>query len=1160
MTTTKLTHEQETALSAHDRTVSLAAGAGCGKTFVLTERFLSYLDPQELQPTAELQQLVAITFTDAAAREMRDRIRRRCFERLEESRKPEERAAWQQILRGIDTARISTIHSFCDRLLRSHAVEAGIDPQFDLLDPPAAELLRLQTLDDFLRELLEEGDSRILALATRFRLRTLREHLAILMGQDLQPFLATWNGATTDHLVDTWKEYHRDVFTPQMAGKILHAECVGQFRHLCQTGDVNAPNFPAHVEQVMQALDQLEAGDPHDAARQLHKLARVQGVCTKKQWEDEEEYEQYKNVCGTVRKLIEASLLTQQLDVEQCQEFAGVGLELAEIVGQLAQRHHEIKQAENVLEFDDLLRTASRLLTQPEFQSLRKNLVGSIRLLMVDEFQDTDPLQVEIVKALCGDDWKQQGLFVVGDHKQSIYRFRGAEPRVSGELRQSLDEQSRLALTTNFRSQPAILDFVNHVFCNAFAEEYESLNASRPQTTPTPAVEFLWATDDGQDDDRGIGQLSGVQRERAREAGFIARRLAELIDSAEPLIPDPTDSEGSTELRPLQLGDIAILLRSLSDVAIYEDALRQQGLDYYLAGGHAFYAQQEIYDLLNLLRAVDSEADELSLGGALRSPIFALTDETLFWLVKQHGSLNRGLSASRSTKSLNPAEVAKVQSAATTLEELRRSKDGMLVEELISLALERTGYDATLLCEFLGERKLANIRKLVEQARTVDRSRPGDLNGFITQLAEFVVRAPKEALATTQAEGDVIRIMTIHNAKGLEFPLVVLPDLERTSRPSDTKPVFDPQLGPLVTNKDKKRLVGFDLHRALEKEQDFAERQRLLYVACTRAADYLILSSNFKDLDKPKSDWSQLLASRYDLATGRPHSVASENEIKSFVRVTTSEPPQVRKKSSSTRGENLDKLVDEAEKLIAQGKGTVPPSVAPIPVHHAARSRFSFSRLSGALEHLDSLENVAVDPVKESAQPSALDPLSFGTLVHDVLERVDFSAPNNIASLCQFLAPQHFGDNAQQAAEEAEVLSKQFLKSSRADQLAQAQRVMREVEFLLPWPEAGNAYLQGFIDCLYQDAAGHWHVLDYKSNQGSSESVPKLAEKYHMQMYVYALACKRALGVAPVESVLYFLRPQTEFVCTFDENQERLLHDQITAAIANQRHPTPQPS
>ena len=258
------------------------------------------------------------------------------------------------------------------------------------------------------------------------------------------------------------------------------------------------------------------------------------------------------------------------------------------------------------MEFDDLLSRTLALLTNERFPQVQTNLTRSTRLLMVDEFQDTDPLQVAIVTALRGEKWTEQGLFVVGDFKQSIYRFRGAEPRVSSELRATLPVDSRLSLTTNFRSQPAILKFVNALFHDSFADDYEPLATHRPQLTPTPAVEFLWSQPDQQQEngetERRLGRAA---RYRLQEARYIARRLAQLLDSNEPMIVENADDEEQS-VRPLQLGDIAILLRSLSDVALYEEALREYGLDYYLAGGHAFYAQQEIYDVLHLF-AIDRE-------------------------------------------------------------------------------------------------------------------------------------------------------------------------------------------------------------------------------------------------------------------------------------------------------------------------------------------------------------------------------------------------------------------------------------------------------------------------------------------------------------------------------------------------------------------------
>jgi len=567
-------------------------------------------------------------------------------------------------------------------------------------------------------------------------------------------------------------------------------------------------------------------------------------------------------------------------------------------------------------------------------------------------------------------------LFVVGDFKQSIYRFRGAEPRVSSELRATLPEDSRLSLTTNFRSQPAILDFVNALFHDAFAEGYEPLIAHRPQLSPPPAVEFLWSQPDPQQEDNHEKHRRGNSaRGRMQEARYIARRLANLLDDGDPLVVDRS-AEGEATARPLQLGDIAILLRTLSDVALYEEALREYGLDYYLAGGHAFYAQQEIYDVLHLLRSIASPVDDLSLAGLLRSPMFALTDETLFWLVEQGGSLNAGLFADTLPDELSADERAKTLRAATTIGELRQQKDQLLVAQLLSKAIAATGYDAILLTEFLGHRKWANVQKLIEQSHALDRTRPGDLNGFVTQLSEYVARAPKEPLAATRAEGDVIRIMTIHYAKGLEFPLVVVPDLDRPNNRGSHHPVFDKELGPLVPASEKKDLVGWDLYQFAELEEDREERKRLLYVACTRAADYLLLSSSIADLQKPKSDWMKLLGEHFDLSDGTSLMDLPEGYLSPEIRVTTVEPDTTRKPASATRGADLQKLIAKTHQLAEAGKGVVPEEVTPIAVNRRARRRFSFSRLSGKLEVVSRESRAASDDKAISVEARGLGTLS----------------------------------------------------------------------------------------------------------------------------------------------------------------------------------------
>ena len=528
--------------------------------------------------------------------------------------------------------------------------------------------------------------------------------------------------------------------------------------------------------------------------------------------------------------------------------------------------------------------------------------------------------------------------------------------------------------------------------------------------------------------------------------------------------------------------------------------------------------------------------------------MFAFTDETLYWLVEHAGSLNAGLFGDSLPDELTAIERAKVVRAATTLGDLRQRKDELLVAELLSEAISATGYDAVLLTEFLGQRKWANVQKLIEQARALDRTRPGDLHGFVTQLSEFVVRTPKEPLAATRAEGDVIRIMTIHYAKGLEFPLVVVPDLDRPNFPGARQPVFDDELGPLVPAADKKEIVGWDLHRFAEQEQDREERKRLLYVACTRAADYLLLSSSIENLQKPKSDWMKLLGEHFDLTDGSCVAELPPDYTKPAIRVTTVEPETTRTPAGPTRGADLHQLIDKTHQLAEAGKGVVPADVEPIPVDRKARKQFSFSRLSGQLRSVARFATTG-EP------PSDIDARGLGTLVHAVLERVDFDRSiNDLQELCSFLAPQNVEDEPHLAANEATEMIGRFLSSPRAKQLATARAVHREVEFLLPWPLDDNAtdgrFLHGFIDCLYLDEQSNWHLLDYKSNQVPVGGIHELAKGYAIQMFVYHHACERALGVAPVETVLHFLRPGDEVSFEWGPKDLSVFQQRVNELIA----------
>jgi ATP-dependent helicase/nuclease subunit A len=1149
-----LTDEQALALHTRDTSIALAAGAGCGKTFVLSERFLSHLDqdPSFIEHAAELHQLIAITFTDAAAREMRRRIRQKCYDRSQTAPTKESQDAWLKLLRAIEAARVSTIHSFCTSLLRQHAVEAGLDPTFGVLEQGAADVLESEVIDDVLRERLAALDATTMDLAAASGLSRLKDQLRELLKYRHADTFRQWRSTTPDELVAVWHDSYQNAVLPEMLAELGRSPAAATMLRLLASHAATKKSFVAARDALLDQLPRLAAGELGiDALAALRPSIGVQGICNAKDWPAQEVFDQYKQAAATLRGDLD-KCLKLRFDPAAAQSAAELGLKLLDLAQVAAEHYERAKSTAGKLDFDDLLYHAKELLTGEEHAALRERLSKDLRLLLVDEFQDTDSLQVELVRALCGDvtDGK---LFFVGDVFQSIYRFRGAEPEVFVNLRQQIPQPGQLPLTRNFRSQPAVLSFVNALFVKMLGEGYQPLRPNRPQATAEPAIEFLWTITP---DKRASGGKSDAREQEARR---IARRLRQFLETEEPIIADAKADGGK---RPLQLGDVAILFRALSDVALYETALRDYDLDYYLVGGHAFYAQQEIFDVLNLLRAVASGADEISLAGVLRSPFFSLADETLFWLVESAGSLNDGLFADEFPQELSTAERLKVVAAAETLRYLREHKDSLPITTLLDEALARTGYDAALLAEFLGERKLANLGKLLEQARSADSAGVLDLAGFISQLAEFVSREPKEALAATLSESaNVIRLMTIHQAKGLEFPLVIVADVDRKADFRAPAAALDPRLGPVVKPPDDRDAeptsTGIDLYRALEKRAEAEERKRLFYVAATRAADYLILSSSLAgyDANELDSDWTKLLAERFDLATGEMRGTLPAGFAVPQVRVVSSDPEIELKPHGASRGPDLLQIVEEARDLAGSGRGLIPTDIGPIEPDATARRQFSVSRLSGRLIHPDAHDAEAVP----AAEADAIDALALGTFVHAALARMDLRGTGEILPLCEQIASERVVKNAARSLTLAAEMLTRFRDSQRCQAIAAAKAIHRELEFLLAWPPGVNGaagrYLQGFFDCVYQDARGGWHLVDYKTNDVTAAEVPAIAERYEMQMLLYALALERALGTPPVEIALHFLKPRVEHIFTWDDEARKrcitLVDEAFARSIAN---------
>ena len=478
----------------------LSAGAGCGKTMVLTERFLSALGEAGGRP---LRALVALTFTEKAARELRQRIRARCRAGVVSGQGAER---WWAVLRGLDAAPIGTFHEFCARLLRRHAMQAGVDPEFAILDESIAGSLREEAVRIALRKLLAARDADLIVLASDYGLRQVREalgRLAALRGADS---LEEWVQQQPEAIAERWSAVPEERLWPTVRDRAQ--PMVVRCRRLLEALDSDVTKIRDRRTAVLEALHVLDPGAPlcpADRIDELVELLRVQDLPRAASWPSPDVYEAIKTSFADLRDHVKKHVgpALEWGDPESLIAAAGRSLQFARLALAVRREHERLKRRRRGLDFDDLLVRARDLLRHhPELAMPEAAAAGStaIEFVLVDEFQDTDGIQGEVLRLLSGAAFRTGRLFVVGDMKQSIYRFRGAEPGIFRDWRSEFPAHGRLSLTENFRSVPGIIGFVNALFGDCFRDldptespaDAQRLHPVRSEDTCQPAVEFLW--------------------------------------------------------------------------------------------------------------------------------------------------------------------------------------------------------------------------------------------------------------------------------------------------------------------------------------------------------------------------------------------------------------------------------------------------------------------------------------------------------------------------------------------------------------------------------------------------------------------------------------------------------------------------------------------
>ncbi len=851
----RLTPEQEAVVWTRG-SLAVSAGAGTGKTLLLAHRYLFHVLEERQSPLS----VVALTFTERAALELRARIRE--ILRAELQRPPESEPTGEEegaidrevILAELEAAQISTIHALCLRICQEHPEEAGVPHQVTVLDDISRGLHLPGWIEDALDTLPQQIYDRLPYSVLRAALPPLLE----------DPVTAEWAFERDPAEWPARLAEERQRLRTSLTTDPLWLSSAALLETLSgPPGDLMEVNRQT-VLQSLALMGDSEAA--HSAAIARIAAIKVRGGSAAK-W-GKESFEATKTAIKALRA--QAQKLHPKevaLDWDGTPERAQLNRTMVELLPSLREAFHwtqahieRAKRAARQLDFGDLELGALKALASP---AVRRYYQTRWRSFLVDEFQDTNPVQRAILDRL------QEGstITIVGDAKQAIYGFRRAGHEVFEETRTRIldDGGSNHSLSRSFRTHQRLIESFNLVFAELLAAQHEPLDAARP-CSPHDGPSLRWITLEQEKSPRGRSRSS-----TRVEAAYLAEQIEEILQSGHP-VHDPK----TQEVRPAGPGDVAILCRTWALAEIHSQALLERQIPSCQRGGSNLFQTMEARDGLALLDLLGNPLENIPLLGVLRSPFFAISDRHLLevrqqWrsrppapaeepesLASQKGQkARRALTWWTMLEGLAPTLPSPVARAVGILQQLLAARREHSASELFQMANRLTGYDAVLTHLPGGEQRLADWRALLDLIEWIESENGADLVTVwrrLRRIRQLELRVPRPSLEAQ----DAVTVSTIHGAKGLEWPIVVLPSPPRTSPRRPPAIHFDPQLGVALTLTDqsdpesaeetgtKKRSPGpapFELLKQRAQSREEAESRRLRYVAMTRARDLVLLAS-----------------------------------------------------------------------------------------------------------------------------------------------------------------------------------------------------------------------------------------------------------------------------------------------------------------------------
>ena len=1091
-----------------DKSLCVTAGAGTGKTFVLVTRYFNLIEEAQCNPA----KILVLTYTKLAASEMKDRVLKKLYEK--------EGPFWENVREDMMWAKISTIHSFCSRILHEFSYEAHISQNLALLEPQqmnslieeAKQQLFTRTENDELREstrrcLVAWGENTLMNyLQTLYENRVDASNFFTILKEKPEDISGEWQVQQTEIQQKVGNSFLDNPAACSAANNLYDLAC--QYRDTDEPAtrflSQAKPNLKTLVKsdqrsEICMALVALQQDIKETKARTNMGKEATFGEVNQKILQES----------FIFLKMIIGDLPMAVLGLD-CDPKSPAMLRTLSSLNDLAVVYEGFsnildtgKKVSGAIDFTDQIALTYGLLKNNP--AVREKMQKRFEYIMIDEYQDTDPMQAGIISLLLGGDGSDEPdtdrLFVVGDPKQSIYLFRNADVTQFKRTRDHITQicgGREVPLEMNFRSTPEVIHFANATFSRLFSDSeapwefhYDPITPSEKRKNDKGSVEILFTPAEGNALDQSIA-----------EADILATKIKATIENSEK----PVYWDGKDHLpdgRKATYGDCAVLIETRTNLEYYLDALNRNGVPYKVHSGVGFYETQEVIDMYNLLTFLCNNSDDIALYGILRSPWFGFSDADLFRASEGYGT---GL-FSRLLQSENKL----IREAVHCLQRWSAVARTLPPSELLYTLIAESGIIAVNAALSNGAQRQANLDKLCDLVMKWERLGFYTIDLLVNQLGELIETKMKEGEAEADTDEDAVTVMTVHASKGLEFPIVFVPRLSESASGNTRNSVYFDRLWGIgiQISSEEPRFVSEEsaplvLIKYIYQQKTQAESRRMFYVAATRAKDHLVLIGKTPDPEKMPSPTNNYKNRTHMLYWNLSLPSRTEDTPKSSFTCTVdealfdvhyiSEPPGMESSAPEPELITLSECIEDE---------TI--QVSPVDAVECITHRF-FSA-SEIERYISSPHQYLEQYIEGGSNRSRWSNVSEdvmwkkGVIVHEI-----FAGKTPEVAFAEQGIPFESELALKYQKQSEDFLSTDIMQSVEED--------YTEVPFIVT---IGGHVFKGNMDRLVKKG-GRWAVIDYKAGNVHDP------EEYTVQMAIYKEAAEKILN-SPVDTYLYFTEP-----------------------------------